>query len=185
MRNPIKILNDYLLIKRDPVGFARKIGVQVGEKCRLLNTNARTFGSEPYLIKIGNHVTVTSGVRFINHDGGMWVFREQEPDIELFGTIEVGNNVFIGMDTLILPGVKIGDNCVIGAGSIVTRNIDSNKVALGSPARPIKTFEEYRESVNDRAMHIRHFAPNDKRAHLIRHFESNAVAGPAHCKDRS
>lgn len=171
MRNPIRILSDYLSIKRDPVKHAKKIGVQIGRNCRLLNTNARTFGSEPYLIQIGDHVTVTSGVRFINHDGGMWVFREREPDIELFGTIVIGNNVFIGMDTLILPGVKIGDNCVIGAGSIVTRDIEPNMVALGSPARPLKSLEDYRQSVNEKAMFVRSMSPAEKRAHLTQHFD--------------
>lgn len=166
MRNPFKIISDYWQIKRDPVRFARKIGVQVGDNCRLLSTNVRTFGSEPYLIKIGNHVTVTAGVRFINHDGGVWVFREREPDIEVFGTIEIGNNVFIGMDTLILPGVKIGDNCVIGAGSIVTRSIDPNSVALGAPAKRLKSVDEYRESIDHRVVHVRSKSPADKRKWL-------------------
>jgi len=171
MRNPIKILTDYLLIKRDPVAFARKIGVQVGDNCRFLNTNARTFGSEPFLTKVGNHVTVTAGVRFINHDGGMWVFREQEPDIELFGTIVVGNNVFIGMNTLILPGVSIGDNCVIGAGSIITRSIEPNSVAVGAPAKRLKSVDEYRESVDGRVVQIRGMAPSEKRKWLEDQFK--------------
>jgi acetyltransferase-like isoleucine patch superfamily enzyme len=171
MRNPFKILADYLSIKCDPVNHARKIGVQIGKDCRLLNTNARTFGSEPYLIQIGDHVTVTSGVRFINHDGGMWVFRENEPDIELFGTIKIGSNVFIGMDTLILPGVTIGNNCVIGAGSIVTRDIPNNTVALGSPARPLKSIDDYRQSVDQKAMFVRSLSPAKKREHLMTHFK--------------
>ena len=174
MRNPIKIFADYLLIKRDPVAFARKIGVQVGRDCRLLNTHARTFGSEPYLIRIGNHVTITSGVRFINHDGGMWVFRNEEPDIELFGAIEIGSNVFIGMDTLILPGVKIGDNCVIGAGSIVTRSIEPNTVALGAPARPLKSISEYRQSVKGKVVFTRSMKPKEKRQWLEREFWNDA-----------
>ena len=170
MRNPLTILTDFLLIKRNPVKYARKIGVQIGSNCRLLNTHARPFGSEPYLIRIGNHVTITSGVRFINHDGGMWVFRDKEPDIELFGTIEIGNNVFIGMDTLILPGVKIGDNCVIGAGSIVTRSIEPNTVALGSPARPFKSISEYRESVNEKVVFTRSMKRKEKRERLEREY---------------
>ena len=163
MRSPIKILSDYLLIKRNPIAFARKIGVQVGDNCRFLKTHPRTFGSEPYLTKIGNHVTITAGVRFINHDGGMWIFRDQEPDIELFGTITIGDNVFIGMNTLILPGVSIGNNCVIGAGSIVTRNIEDNSVAVGVPAKRLKSVDEYRESVDERILQIRGMKPIEKR----------------------
>lgn len=170
MRNPLKIIKDYWLIKRNPVAFARGIGVQVGEDCRLLNIHSTTFGSEPYLIRIGNHVTITAGVRFINHDGGMWVFREKEPEIDLFGTIEVGNNVFIGMGTLILPNVKIGDNCVIGAGSIVTRDIDSNVVALGRPAKPLKSIQDYRRSVGEKVTFVRSLQPHSKRKWLVEHF---------------
>jgi acetyltransferase-like isoleucine patch superfamily enzyme len=166
VRNIFKIAFDAWTIKRDPIKFARKQGVQIGKQCRLLNIHSKTFGSEPYLIKIGDHVTVTSGVRFINHDGGMWVFREHEPDIELFGTIEIGNNVFIGMDTLILPGVKIGDNCVIGAGSIVTRSIEANSVAVGAPAKPIKTISEYRQSVEEKVAFVRNLIPEAKRKWL-------------------
>ena len=64
----------------------------IGKDFRLLNIHSRTFGSEPYLITIGNPATVATGIGFINRDGGMWVFREQEPDIELFGAIEFGKN---------------------------------------------------------------------------------------------
>ena len=63
-------------MKRDPVDFARRLGVRVGHGCRFLGLKLGTFGTEPYLIKIGDHVTLTYGVKFINHDGGVWVFRE-------------------------------------------------------------------------------------------------------------
>ena len=166
MRNPLKIAIDYWQLRRNPVRYAKKIGVRIGQGCRLLNIHSKTFGSEPYLITIGNHVTVTSGVRFINHDGGMWIFRQQEPDIELFGPIEIGNNVFLGMNTLILPNVTIGNDCVIGAGSIVTKSIPSGSVAVGTPARVIKSIKEYRDSVDGRATFVRSSSPSDKRAAL-------------------
>ncbi len=170
MRNPVRVLTDWLLIKRNPVAYARKIGVRIGSDCRLLNIHSKTFGSEPYLISIGNHVTVTHGVRFINHDGGMWVFRSQEPDLELFGPIEIGNNVFIGMGTLLLPNIRIGDNSVIGAGSVVTRSIPDNSVAVGVPAKVIKSVADYRTSLGDREFHIRRLGPDKKRVHLLEYF---------------
>lgn len=124
---------------------ARKMGVKVGENCRFYSAH---FGSEPYLITIGNHVTITDGVRFITHDGGIWVFREEEPQADVFGEISIGDNVFIGVGSIILPGVTIGNNTVIGAGSVVSRSFSGNGVIAGNPARLICTLEEYREKLS-------------------------------------
>lgn len=61
--------------------------------------------------------------------------------------ITVGNNVYIGVRTLIMPGVRIGNRVIIGAGSIVTRDIPDNSVAVGVPARVIKTVDDYLEQM--------------------------------------
>lgn len=52
--------------------------------------------------------------------------------------IRVGNNVWIGAQVCVLPGVTIGDNCVIGAGSVVTKDIPANSLAVGNPCRVIR-----------------------------------------------
>jgi acetyltransferase-like isoleucine patch superfamily enzyme len=163
-------MQDAWQVRRNPVAYARHIGVQIGNDCRLLDINPLTFGSEPWLIRIGDHVTVTSGVKFITHDGGMWVFRTQEPDLDVFGTIELGNNVFVGVNTVLMPSIKIGDNTVIGAGSIVTRDIPSGVVAVGCPAKPLKSIEEYRKSVEDRVFYIRSRSMKERRKTLEEHF---------------
>jgi len=62
------------------------------------------FGSEPYLVRLGDHVSITAGVKFISHDGGVWVFRDRFPELDVFGPITVGSNVFIGINALIMPG---------------------------------------------------------------------------------
>jgi len=157
-------------IRTDPIGYARSIGVRIGKDCRLLALNSGTFGSEPYLVKLGDHVTVTAGVSFVTHDGGVWVFREKDPDIEVFAPVVVGDNVFIGVNSIIMPGVTIGDNCIIGAGSIVTKDIESGTVVAGVPARVICTVDEYEQKVKDRAMHIRSMPPDEKKAMLIKRF---------------
>jgi len=123
-----------------PIAYARWIGVTVGPGCRLIDVR---FSSEPYLIKLGSHVSATS-VRFETHDGGVWVMREEHPEIDIVGPITVGNNVFIGYGTIILPGITIGDNVVIGAGSVVTKNIPSNVLVVGVPATIIKSIEDYK-----------------------------------------
>lgn len=119
---------------------ARKLGVTVGQDCRFFSLN---FSTEPHLIEIGNHVTITDGVQFVTHDGGVWVFREQYPAINLFGSIKVGNNVFIGLNSIILFNTDIGDNCIIAAGSVVKGKFDANSVIGGVPAKKISTVDEY------------------------------------------
>lgn len=137
------------LVKRykksnDPIAYARSIGVSVGMGCRLLSTN---FGSEPWLITIGDHVLVSGNVTFLTHDGSTWVFRERPEyrNVVKYGAITIGNNCFIGNGSTILPGVSIGDDSIVGAGSIVTKDVPPGSVVAGVPARVICTTEEYAE----------------------------------------
>lgn len=122
-----------------PISYARIIGVTIGNNCRMINVK---YSTEPYLIKIGNHVSATS-VHFENHDGGVWCFREGIAGIDIIKPIIIGNNVYIGYGTVVLPGVKIGDNVIIGACALVSRDIPPNSVAVGIPARVIKTIDDY------------------------------------------
>lgn len=97
----------------DHIKELRKQGIVIGIGCEIYKDV--TWGSEPYLISIGNHVRITSGVRFVTHDGGVWTLRERGgcEDIDKFGRIRIGNNVHIGWNTIIMPNVEIGDNCVL------------------------------------------------------------------------
>ena len=110
------------------------------------------YGSEPYLITLGNYVRISGFVQFVTHDGGSWVFRREGKykDIVHFGRIKIGNNVFIGTHAIIMPDVVIGDNVVIGAGAVVTKKIPSNTVAVGVPAKPIMTIDEYAKKMMDK-----------------------------------
>jgi len=123
---------------------AKKLGVKIGENCRLFSAN---FGSEPWLISLGNHVELSNGVQFTTHDGGTWVFRNEEryKKVIKYGKIVIKDNCFIGMNSIILPGVTIGENCVIGAGSVVTKDIPDNSVCVGVPARVICSTKDYAE----------------------------------------
>lgn len=159
----IRRMKQHWLLRRSPIEYARAIGVSIGEDCRLLGLTTGTFGSEPYLVSLGNHVTVTSGVSFITHDGGVWVFRKDYPDIDVIAPITVGNNVFIGINSILMPGVSIGDDCVIGAGAVVTRDIPPGNVAVGVPARPIKLLDEYWQKVQKQAIYARSLEPHEKR----------------------
>jgi len=106
------------------------------------------FGSEPYLIKLHSYCRISSNVTFITHDGGTWAFRNTEQKyrhVIKYGVIEVGEYSFVGANSIIMPGVKIGNHCVIGAGSVVTRDIPDGTVAAGIPAKVIFTTAEYAE----------------------------------------
>ena len=126
-----------------PERYARHIGVKIGKGCRLINVS---FSTEPYLISLGNKVSATA-CHFETHDGGVWVLRDRHPDIDLIKPIVVGNNVFIGYGSVLLPGVTVGSNVVIGAYSVVSRDIPSNSVAVGSPAKVIRTLDAYEQKV--------------------------------------
>lgn len=147
-----------------------KQGGKIGKDCEIF-PNVE-FGSEPYLIRIGNHVRITNGVRFITHDGGMWVARELGlKDADVFGKITIGNNVFIGWNSIIMPGVTIGDNCVIGAGSIVTQNVQDNSVVAGIPAKKIKNIQEYIESADKKCDYTKHMSKKEKYDYLLKKYK--------------
>lgn len=133
------------LLRRDVMKWrlerARLAGVKMGEGCKLYRAE---FISEPYLVELGRHVVVADAVRFITHDGGVWVFWDERPEIDHYGKIVVGDNVFIGMNSIILPGTVIGNNCVIGAGSVVRGVIPDDSVILGNPAKVVMQTSMYR-----------------------------------------
>ncbi len=151
-----------ILSKTDPVRYARRLGVRVGRNCRFIDVN---WGSEPYLIRIGDHVSLTY-TTFITHDGAVWVLRSEHPDIDHVAPITIGNNVFIGHGATLLPGVTVGDNVVIGARSVVAKDIPSNCVAAGVPARPIRSIEEYERKVVPKCVSTKHLSPKRKREFL-------------------
>ena len=137
------IINKYFSYK-NPYKYWCKKGLCIGKNCKI--ASSADFGSEPYLITLGNDVRITNKVKFITHDGAASNVIKNVyglSDVELFKKIKVGNNVFIGNNATIMPGVIIGDNVIIGYGAIVTKNIPSNEVWAGVPAKKICTIDEY------------------------------------------
>lgn len=102
--------------------------------------------TRPSLVEIGNNVCFTRGVIILTHSYDWFVFRNlYDSVVPSSGRVRIGSNIFVGTRALILQGVTIGDNCVIGAGSIVTKSIPANSVAVGVPARVVCSIEEYFE----------------------------------------
>lgn len=114
---------DFYYKKRKPMKYAKRIGVRIGDHCKL--NGSPNWGSEPYLISLGDHTEISFDCAFITHDGATWGFRNQEryKGIIRFGRISIGNNVFIGARSTILPGVTVGDNAIIAAGAVVNKSV--------------------------------------------------------------
>lgn len=133
------------------IKYLRKLGVEIGEDCDIfVPTKTVIDVQNPWMLKIGDYVRITDGVKILTHDYSWSVLKRLESDSEnngrilgAIGPVEIGNNVFIGMNAIITRNVKIGDNVIIGAGSIVTHDCESNSVYAGNPAKRIMSIEEY------------------------------------------
>lgn len=134
----------------NPVAYHRRRGARIGDGVEIISGGIHTLGSEPYLVTIGSGVTISHGVDFITHDGGLRVVRDQYPGAYMYAPITIGDNAFIGARTILMPGVTVGARAVVGAGSIVTHDIPPETVAVGTPARPIGSIHDYAARSQDR-----------------------------------
>lgn len=158
-----------LLNKFRPLKYMKKVGVNFPEgKVHIYGKVA--WGSEPWIITLGENVYITDGVKFITHDGGTLLYRKQIPDLEVTKPIVVGNDVYFGNNVIVLPGVTIGNNVVVGAGAVVTKDIPDNSLAVGVPAKVIKTADEYLEKLKSESLHLGHLVGEEKDKALKEHF---------------
>jgi len=160
----------YYHLVHDKTGYARYLGVKCGEGCQILADPDIAFGSEPWLISLGNNVDVTLGVQFLNHEGGMWcarVLEDKYKDKDLFLPIVIGDNVMIGINSIIMPGVEVGNNVIIGAHSVVTKNIEDGFIVAGIPAKKISTMNQFMENLERRELFTtKKLSEEMKRAYL-------------------
>jgi len=104
--------------------------------------------SEPELVTIGDRVTISSDVLFITHDGVGWLFRnDQDRRHYWLAPITIGSDVFVGARATLLPGVEVGDRCVVAAGAVVTKSVPAGSVVGGNPARIIGRYDELEAKV--------------------------------------
>jgi acetyltransferase-like isoleucine patch superfamily enzyme len=118
--------------------------VRIGDGCEIL-TRLSSFGSEPYLVEIGDRVTLSYDVLLITHDGSSRLYRHRyssSPWGNRFGPVRVLDDSFIGARAILLPGVTVGPRSIVGAGSLVTKDVPPDTVWAGNPARQVATVVE-------------------------------------------
>jgi acetyltransferase-like isoleucine patch superfamily enzyme len=102
----------------------RRLGAKIGEKVRLFG---RIDGVNPHLVTIGNYSVIGKGSQLATH----CPIRGPQP-------ITIGEYVWIGFGVVVLPGVKVESYSVVGAGSVVTKDIPPYSIAAGNPARILR-----------------------------------------------
>ena len=162
----IKNIYLFLLSLFFPMFFLKIIKLNFKDDLKVYGLPFKMFGSEPWLITIGNNVHITAEVRFITHDGSVLPFRKDYPTLEITKPIVIGNNVFIGTRAIIMPGVVIGDNSIIAAGSIVTKSFPANSLIAGVPGKVIKNTQEYLLKVKKESLGIGHLKNKHKEKEL-------------------
>ena len=118
----------------------------IGENVRY---QLRSVPLYPELIRIGNNVVIGSNVSMITHDAIQFMYNKL-PNAkvklpEKVGCIEIGDNVFIGAQTIILGGVRIGSNVIVSAGAYVNKDLEPGGIYGGVPARRIGDFDAFCE----------------------------------------
>jgi len=99
--------------------------------------------SHCFLISIGDNTTIAPNVRLIAHDASCFGFLGYTK----IGKIEIKEKCFIGDSVIVLPNVKIGPNSIVGSGSVVTKDVPPNSIAVGNPAKVIATVDEYLDKI--------------------------------------
>lgn len=119
------------------ITLLRRAGIKIGQRS-FIGSHVGFDGIRPDLVEIGEHVGITTGVQILTHfynpdDCGMYL-----------GKVTIGNDAFIGMNSLIVNSVEIGEGAVVAAGSVVTKDIPAWEIWGGNPAK----FIRKRQSIN-------------------------------------
>ena len=115
---------------------AKEMGATIGKNCRFFSLH---IFSEPKLVDIGDNTIMSGNVVLLTHDGAIHSSAYAElPDINgYYGRISIGKNCFIGFGSIIMPNVRIADNCIVCPGSVVIESFPENSVIRGNPAQII------------------------------------------------
>jgi maltose O-acetyltransferase len=122
----------------DPLDELKRLGLRAGRNLRL-QSGATIDRNHCWHISIGNDVTIAPGAFILAHDAST----KMHLGYTRIGKVEIGDRVFIGASAIVLPGVRIGSDVIIGAGSVVSHDIPDNVVACGNPATALGATDEW------------------------------------------
>lgn len=144
----------------------RQRGIRIGEKCKIY-----TFitSGEPTLISIGDNTSISSNVQFCTHDNA--ISKVLPGTTDLIGRITIGNNCFVGMNSILLYGVTLGNHCIVGAGSVVTKSFPAGSVIAGNPAKLICHIDDYANKYRAQAYNYEQIPKTQRAAFFESHPE--------------
>ncbi len=131
---------DYYIYKKRIDNYIAN-GMKIGRNVNIM-PRAVIDSNYPYLISIGDNCSISNEARLMAHDATMFMFLGHTR----LGKIDIRENCFIGEKAIILPGVTIGPNVLVAAGSVVNKDIPPNSCVAGVPARVYAKFDDYLES---------------------------------------
>lgn len=126
------------------IKYLRVGGIQIGNGVKFRPFSTEIDLTRPSLVSIGDNCYFNKQFVLLTHDWVTRVFIYSGRDfLPSSGRVKIGNNVSTGQNVMILKGVTIGDNVFIGANSVVTKDIPSNSIAVGTPCKVIMSLDEY------------------------------------------
>ena len=131
--------------------FLKALGVRIPDDYRdgghgFIHPSAQLDGNDFSLISIGKNTTISADVIILTHDysiGKGLQYVNAGISGRFLKPVSIGENSFIGIRSILLPGASVGNNVIIGAGSVVSGCIPDGVVAAGNPAKPICSIEEW------------------------------------------
>lgn len=138
----IRKMKEILKPAKDPVQILRDRGATIGKNVTVIESKVDWINT--FLLTIGDDVTITNATILL-HDASTKI----HIGYTKCGRVDIGNRVFIGLNSVILPNVKIGNDVIVGAGTIVSKDIPDNCVVAGNPAKIICSIDDFLTKQNN------------------------------------